>query len=173
MRRLAFGVLSVVLVLLSMPVFAAEETAGTWFGSSGAHGEKKFGAGFIIGSPTGFSFKYVRDQRVAYDAAIGWQYSLFRIHADYLFQHPRLFEIKPSAPIDSYYGLGGRILNRGGGHKDSGDNGFLLGFRPVAGLRYRMPDPSLEFFGELAMVFNFIPTTEADFELGIGGRLFF
>ena len=140
-----------------------------------AHAEDnhQLGVGVVIGTTTGFTFKYIRDPKIAYDGTLGWgDGDNFRMNGDVLWQKPRLFQVNREW-FDGYYGLGGRAIDRGNYSSNSNNNGLELGPRAVGGVRYMFHDPRVEVFGELAVVMDIIPATDADLEVGIGGRYYF
>ncbi len=138
-----------------------------------AEGNHQLGVGAVLGTTTGFTFKYVRDLKNAYDGTIGWgDGDNFRMSGDLLWQKPRLFQVNKEW-FDGYYGLGGSAVDRGNYSSNSNNNGLEIGPRAVGGVRYMFHDPRVEVFGELAFVMDIIPATYADLEVGIGGRYYF
>ena len=85
-----------------------------------------FGAGIIIGEPTGLSAKlYLRDDQalqaaLALSAVVGG----FQVHLDYLF-HPRILEERDAFTLPFYLGPGVSLLQHGAGR--DGDDDFRIG----------------------------------------------
>lgn len=133
----------------------------------------QLGVGVVLGTTTGFTFKYIRDQKIAYDGTLGWGDSdNYRLSGDMLWQKPRIFLVNQE-PFDGYYGLGARIRDRGNYSSNSNNNGVEFGPRAVGGVRYMFHNPRIEAFGELGLVMDIIPATNADLEVGLGGRYYF
>ena len=131
---------------------------------------REFQLGVVLGSPTGISMKSEIDNKHSVDAALA--YSLvedrgLEFHADYLVEKAHEFSTNTGIPFDVFYGIGGRIASiRKGKHV----NDLAIGPRAPIGLAYKMNDPRIEFFGELALVLDVIPETNLDLEGGIGLR---
>lgn len=129
--------------------------------------------GVMLGEPTGISGKYQLGNNRSVDALLA--YSLDNdfglvLHADYLFEKARSFNLGEFGPLDLYYGIGGRIINiKHGKHKDE----LAIGPRAPIGLSYDLNNPNLQFFGELAIAFDLIPRTEVDLQGGLGVRIKF
>ena len=129
--------------------------------------------GVMLGEPTGISGKYQLGNNRSVDALLA--YSLgddlgLVIHADYLFEKARSFNLGEFGPLDLYYGIGGRIVDlKHGKHKDE----LAIGPRAPIGLSYDLNNPNLQFFGELAIAFDLIPATDVDLEGGLGVRIRF
>lgn len=126
--------------------------------------------GVIIGTQTGFSFKYNMSERRAIDGAISYSSDNdfgTAIHADYLFDRARVFSADRSGPIDFYYGLGLRASNI---RRGSDDGKTLIGVRAPFGLQYSIVNPNLDFFGELVPVLEVTPRSDVVVDAGIGLR---
>ena len=144
------------------------------FSTLSSQAESNFGAGFVLGDPTGFSFKYNLSKRNSIDAALSWSGSInVHMHADYLWNKPKLFFLD-HYPMDLFYGIGGRIRDPDNKkYRSDDDSDVHLGVRAPVGLRFMFNDPSVELFSELALIFNVTPSTSADLDFGIGARYFF
>jgi len=125
--------------------------------------------GGMIGDPTGISFKYDLEPNTAIDG--GLSYSLggrsgATLHGDYLIQRPKIVDAGDTE-LDLYYGIGLRMVTLSGGdHKGK----LSVGPRVPVGLRHEIKDPSVEFFGEVALILDVAPSTAADLDLAIGAR---
>jgi hypothetical protein len=139
-----------------------------------------FGAGIIVGEPTGVCAKlYLRDDQaiqaaVALSAVVGG----FQVHADYVF-HPVILEERDAFTLPAYVGPGVRLLQHGAGR--DGDDDFRVGLRVVAGILFDFKELPLDVFAEVAGVgeYKFGSETESvnGFGLalngGIGARYYF
>jgi hypothetical protein len=129
--------------------------------------ERGFGAGILIGEPTGLSMKGWLNQTNAVDAGVAWSYrqsGSFHLHADYLWHSFHVFDTKELIPL--YYGIGGRI--RTARHEDT-----HLGLRMTAGIDYMVRDAPFDVFFEIAPILDLAPATEVEANAGIGARFFF
>jgi hypothetical protein len=143
------------------------------FSCSVAQSQKSgFGAGLIIGEPTGLSFKSWLSSNTAIDAAAGWSFvnsSSLHIHADYLLHTNSLITSGPGS-LPFYYGIGGRI-------KFSGNNGSSkdtrLGVRIPLGLVYQFSTAPVDIFLEVVPVLDLSPLTEFTINSGLGARYYF
>src|SRR5512136_1910370 len=84
---------------------------GCLAGLSFADSKHNFGAGVILGEPTGLTFKVWNKQTVAFDAAAAWSFvngGYFQIHGDMLFHNFNLIRVE-TGRMSLYYGIGARI----------------------------------------------------------------
>jgi hypothetical protein len=139
-----------------------------------------FGAGIIIGEPTGLCAKlYLHDDQavqaaIALSAVVGG----FQVHADYVF-HPLILEERDAFTLPAYVGPGVRLLQHGAGR--DGDDDLRLGLRVVAGILFDFKELPLDVFAEVAGVgeYRFGSDSESvnGFGLalngGIGARYYF
>jgi len=140
-----------------------------------------FGLGVIINSPTGFSGKYRLSEKNSIDAALGYSFGRsdnITLHSTYL------WEKNQGIPIDNtflgyYFGIGGALHMRDENEapppwaESNRTETLGLAIRGVGGINYYLKDPVIEFFAELSMAFFFVPSTDIDLGLAIGGRYFF
>jgi len=154
MKRQLFWVISTLIVLLGK-IDAPSQIKG-------------FGAGIILGEPTGFSLKGWLNDNNAIDAGLAWSFtspSSFHVHADYLWHSFDVFKTKETLPL--YYGVGGRI-------KTGADNGDTrVGVRVVVGIDYIFKQAPVDIFAEVAPILDFAPKTELNGNGGIGVRFWF
>lgn len=134
-----------------------------------------FGAGLIVGEPSGISVKYYLGDDTAIDGAIGGAFlgKGIQVHADFLW-HPWILETKPSFVLPVYVGVGGRVLDRNGGGGD--DDHFRLGLRGVGGLLFDFTEAPLDVFLEIAGVADYRTKGTAfglDINVGAGVRYYF
>ncbi len=125
-----------------------------------------FGAGIILGEPTGISAKLWNSNDRAFDMAIAWSIGRndrFHLHSDYLIHRFDLISVE-AGKLPLYYGLGGRI-----GFGDQVD----LGLRIPLGIAYMLPNDPFEFFFEIVPVLNLYPGTDFDANGGFGVRYYF
>jgi hypothetical protein len=125
-----------------------------------------FGAGVILGDPTGLSFKYWTNPKNAWDAGIAWgigEKNALSLHGDYLWHNFRLIPVDKGR-LAVYYGPGTRII--------LGDDPHF-GIRGVIGLDYMFLHVPVDIFLELAPVFDLAPATKLYFNGGLGARYFF
>ncbi len=140
-----------------------------------------FGLGLIINSPTGFSAKYRMSQKNSVDAALGYSFGKsdnLTLHSTYLWENNQ------GIPVDNtflgyYFGIGGALHLRDNNEppprwaEDNRQDELGLAIRGVGGINYYLKNPVIEFFAELSLNFFFVPSTDVDFGIAIGGRYFF
>ncbi len=129
--------------------------------------------GFILGSPTGLSYKRDLGKSRSMDAALAYSFrnsESLVLHSTYLFENQYQLNLGKLSPLNMYYGLGGRfaIIDEG-----KYKNDLAIGIRFPIGLTIDFNSPNIQLFSELSAVTNFIPDTDVDFDLGIGARIKF
>ncbi|MBS1546575.1 MAG: hypothetical protein JST38_20530 [Bacteroidetes bacterium] len=141
-----------------------------------------FGAGIILGEPTGISLKgWISGDR-AVDGALAWSLrdgAYFSIHADYLFHNMDLIKLgKGKLPL--YYGPGLRLRtwnnNRYWHHGrwyDNDGNSASLGVRFPVGLDYLPEKAPVDVFLEVVPGLDLVPATDFDISGAIGVRYWF
>lgn len=144
-------------------------------GSASAEEKGVFGAGLIIGEPTGVSVKYYLGDDTAIDGAVGGAVigKGLQVHADFLW-HPWILESKKSFVLPAYVGLGARVLDRNGG--GGNDDHLRIGMRFVGGLLFDFTEVPLDVFIEVAGVADYRTKGTAfglDLNLGAGVRYYF
>ena len=128
----------------------------------------KFGAGLILGEPTGASLKYWLNNTMAVDGAIGWSFyheTDLHLHSDVIWHKFDLIPV-PQGRLPVYFGVGARWKIRDNGS----DN---VGIRLPVGLSYIFDNAPVDVFFEVAPVIDFTPSTRGSFTAGIGARFWF
>lgn len=134
---------------------------------------QEFGLGFMIGNPTGVSVRKSLGSHNSVDGALGWSLGDdvdYHIHGDYLWHRPQVVDID-NILLDFYFGIGARLKDRDTDNND--DDEIRLGARVPAGLNYMFTDPSIEIFGELALILDVIESTAVDLNIAVGARYWF
>ncbi|MBO9668757.1 MAG: hypothetical protein J7501_18300 [Bdellovibrio sp.] len=129
--------------------------------------------GIVIGDPTGLSGRFGLDGDHSIEGALAYTSDHYRgmhIHGTYLWDRARTFNVQNSNPIYMYYGIGARIITINSGEHD-GD--VAIAARAPIGLLFKINNPNLEFFGELAAALNVTPNVDADLDIAIGCRIRF
>jgi len=112
-----------------------------------------FGAGIIIGEPTGICARfYVKDDQ-AIQAAAGFAFvgGGIHMHVDYAF-HPVILQSRDSFVLLAYIGPGVRLIQ----YRDGRDASYVaLGLRGVGGLLFDFKDNPLDAFVEVAGVLEY------------------
>ncbi len=128
-----------------------------------------FGLGVIIGEPTGPSFKIWTGAKTAIDGALAWTLDGnqdMHLHMDYLIHDFSIAKVdKGRFPL--YYGIGGRIRFHDGNQDDQ------IGVRIPVGMAYLFANSPLELFFEVVPILDLAPSTELEFNSGIGIRYYF
>lgn len=142
--------------------------------STAANAKSRFGAGIMIGDPTGLSFKYGMKSKNAIDVGFAWSGKVdLHIHADYLWHRNNFFNVE-GVPFDAYYGIGARLRQLDSDKfRDPDDDDTRLGARGPVGIRWIAKGAPIEVFLELALIFDVVPETDAGIDGGIGVRYFF
>lgn len=134
-----------------------------------------FGAGIILGEPTGLSLKFFLDRRHAFDVAI--DYSLYDsalyVHADYLLHFSGwVVRGDSSHAFIPYVGIGGKIgIN--GHDRDHDDRSGALGARVPLGIAWIPGGLPIDVFLEIAPGLFLLPETNPDLDASLGLRYFF
>lgn len=126
-----------------------------------------FGAGIIVGEPTGLCAKlYLADDQ-AVQAAVGLSAVIggLHIHADYVF-HPWVLEEREAFTLPVYLGPGLRLLQHGAGR--DGDDDFRFGLRAVGGILFDFKELPLDAFAEVAGVLDYTTGSESESVNGFG-----
>lgn len=128
----------------------------------------KFGVGFMVGEPTGISWKYRFTHENALEGAVGFlPDNGVRVNMDYVWHsHPfsnQRFGLDYGAGVA--LGPGRTVDSRGQ------DIGF--GIRGVAGLNYLVPNAPLDLFVEAAPTMILTPNSRVIVEPGFGMRVYF
>lgn len=129
-------------------------------------------AGFVLGTASGFSGMVDLNGNRAFDVGLAFNSdSSTYLYGDYLFNNARSFDLKGSAtPMTLYYGLGVRVMTIKGGKNDGKSS---VGPRAPIGLHYKIVNPDISLFGELAPVLNLTPEGGVDITAGVGVRIRF
>lgn len=125
-----------------------------------------FGAGIILGEPTGISAKYWTGNTTAFDGAVAWSFvneGAFHIHLDYILHNFDLITV-PEGRLPFYYGIGGRIK----ASKDA-----RIGARVPLGLAYLFNDAPVDIFIEVVPLLDLAPKTAFRINAAIGARYYF
>jgi hypothetical protein len=128
--------------------------------------DRGFGAGIVLGEPTGLSAKMWLSERNAVDAGVSWAFGregYFSIHADYLWHFANILPGRER--LVPYVGIGGRL----GVPRDTG----VLGIRIPVGIAFWPRGAPVDVFFEVAPVLDLVPATEVSGNVGIGARYFF
>ncbi len=135
-----------------------------------------FGLGVALGDPSMLVAQYRMAPGRWLDAGLSWNTTgrdSFYAHGDYLWNRPDIFKSK--IPFFLFYGVGFRLTTREVDDKPHPDKKQEtgIGVRIPVGLSHFLPDPSFEFFAQLAPVVELIPDFEIDVDGGIGFRFYF
>jgi hypothetical protein len=128
----------------------------------------RFGAGLILGEPTGASLKYWLNDTLAVDGAIGWSFHRetdLHLHSDVLWHKFDLISV-PEGRMPLYFGVGARVKFR-----DNDDD--QVGIRVPVGVSYIFEKVPVDIFLEVAPVIDFTPSVRGGFTAGIGARYWF
>ena len=127
-----------------------------------------FGAGIMVGEPTGFSAKYWLNEVKALDFGLAFSFvrrnSAVSLHADYLYHAFDVIQSNYRIPI--YYGFGVQLRFVNGA-----DNS--LGARGVIGIVYLSDKLPIDVFAEFVPVFNLFPATALNLDAAVGARYYF
>lgn len=161
-------------ILSTVAAHSADSTAINTNSSSSAWSgeEHRFGAGIILGDPTGVSLKYWLNDTMAIDGALGASFnddddndSEFYMHADVLWHNFDLLKV-PKGRLPVYFGVGGLLRFR-----DDEDN--QLGVRIPVGLSYMFDDLPIDIFAEIGPAIDVVPDVRGEVTGGIGIRFWF
>lgn len=125
-----------------------------------------WGIGFMVGNPTGLSFKAWAGKTRAFDAGAAWAFgdeNKLQLHADYLFHNFRVIKVE-SGQLPLYIGVGGRV-------KFEAET--RVGVRIPVGLCYLFKNHPIDIFFEVAPIIDLVPETELDLNVALGIRYFF
>ncbi|MBI4656064.1 MAG: hypothetical protein HY746_04850 [Elusimicrobia bacterium] len=123
----------------------------------------RFGAGIVLGEPSGISGKYWLNKDNAINGAIG--FGDVSIHADYLWHNWKLFAQPKKGYLTAYYGPGLKLQDK--------DKDTIFGIRAAAGASYEFEKHSVEIFMDLTPVLELSPDMDLDIDIGIGIRYWF
>jgi hypothetical protein len=135
--------------------------------------QKGFGAGMILGEPTGISLKKWLGYSKAMDFAIAWSFegnNSLTLHADYLNHNFKLISVD-RGKLPFYYGFGGRIKFNDKNNKN--ETQTRLGVRVPVGLAYLFENITLDLFAEIVPILELVPETEFILNAAVGIRFFF
>ncbi|MBD3180566.1 MAG: hypothetical protein GF417_13865 [Candidatus Latescibacteria bacterium] len=135
--------------------------------SSAPAASESFGAGIIVGEPTGLSFKNWVSSHTAFAAGAAWSFEkdqALYFHLDYLIHRPGVKRVK-KGNWHFFFGLGGRIKLE--------DDDSRIGARIPLGVNYLFEDADLDFFFEVVPVMDLAPETDFSLNGGFGMRYFF
>ena len=129
--------------------------------------ENRFGAGLMVGEPTGLSLKYWLNESLAIDGGIGQSFHRdngVQVHSDVLWHMFGLIDSSHGrwAP---YFGAGVR------GKFESGDDAF--GFRLPLGITYMLEQHPIDVFFEVAPILDVTPSSRGSFNVAAGARFWF
>ncbi|MBX2821743.1 MAG: hypothetical protein KTR29_18745 [Rhodothermaceae bacterium] len=127
--------------------------------------QRPFGAGIIIGDPTGFTAKYWKNKENAYDFGLAWALGdngSVLIYGDYIWHR---FEITGEARTPLYFGVGAWF--------GANDNRTGLGARIPLGVTHLFARDPIDVFFEIVPAIRIVPDTDLDVQGGFGIRYYF
>ncbi|HPQ42548.1 MAG TPA: hypothetical protein PLV45_19405 [bacterium] len=137
-----------------------------------------FGAGVVIGEPTGLTFKKWISDTTAWDAGIAWSFSendSLHLHFDYLAHwFGRVSGLETRGRLPVYIGLGVRVkLEEDNNGRGKNNDDTLIGVRVPFGITYLLADAPIDLFAEIVPVLDVVPDTDFDLNAAIGARFYF
>jgi hypothetical protein len=139
-----------------------------------------FGAGLVLGEPTGLSGKLWVGHLTAVDFGLAFSFnSYLLVFSDYLWHFSGVFGRRSTfaTQLQPYIGVGGMIASSSDGgrkHFFSNRNDLTaIGLRIPFGIEWRPSRPSLGVFFELVPGMFLIPGTEGSIGGGVGVRYYF
>ncbi|MBV6420506.1 MAG: hypothetical protein DAHOPDDO_01748 [Ignavibacteriaceae bacterium] len=129
--------------------------------------DKGFGLGIILGEPTGVSAKLWTSSENSFDFAAAWSFQgdgHLLLQADYVWHIFRLIPVE-SGKLPFYVGVGGRVV--------FAEVDAVIGVRVPLGLDYMFSNAPVDIFVELVPILDLAPSTDFDFNGGIGARYWF
>lgn len=132
-------------------------------GRTGLASAGTFGAGVVVGDPTGLTGKYMMNDAQGMDFGFNLA-GTAAIYGDYLWHSWNMLPQPASGRLGAYLGAGPRV-------QLEGDNTFTL--RALAGLAYRMAPAPVEFFLEAGPAFSLNPDRNVSADVGLGARFMF
>ncbi len=143
---------------------------------------EQFGLGFLLGEPTGISFRWFFYETQGIDALAAWAWGWDHhqkviFHVDYLF---RFYDLIPIPKGDTALYVGGGLqvgmfdhASYDNYYHNDQDWMFLLALRLPGGILYQVRSFPIEVLFELAFLLNILPDLAPDFNVGIGLRFCF
>lgn len=123
-----------------------------------------FGAGVVLGAPTGATGKlWLDDGTQAIDAGLGWNGAL-TVYGDYLWHGWTLLPQPPQGRMPVYVGLGAQVRAY---------NDPEVSLRAVAGIAYWLPQDPIEIFLEIVPLLHLTRHTGAGLDAAAGVRYYF
>lgn len=157
------------LMCLTVLGLAGSSLTSTLDAQPGGYPDRRFGAGVVLGEPTGVSLKYWLDERSAVDGVVGWSFESSRdnlyLNANYLYHVFDDVAIGRDR-FAAYFGGGVRyqVMSR---------RSDRFGIRGVAGVNYLFNDVPVDVFLEVGPILDLTPDTKLRFGAGIGARYWF
>lgn len=149
---------------------------------AGATGRSGKGLGLSLGDPTGLNFKAFIGRGTAIDATLGLGFIGGRhlaLNLGVLWQKP--LGHLGGAPVDWYWGLGGKLglydndhsHDHGNGHHHHDDDELRLGARAPIGVSVMFRKVPLDLFLEIAAGLWIVEDVDLDLDGAIGFRFWF
>ena len=129
-----------------------------------AFGARDFGAGILLGQPSGLKASISVREGLYLDCGAAWSWDEWLLI--FVDSHFEEYVSPWSLHWRWYYGLGGYV-----GIPESDDG--ILGVRIPIGASYHFPYSSFEVFGELVPALQLVPKTRARLQGGIGLLVWF
>lgn len=123
----------------------------------------RFGAGVILGDPTGLTAKYWLDDTRAVDFGVGFSGDA-AFYGDFIWHGWNVFPQPQKGKLAAYLAAGPRIET---------EKRTALGIRTMAGAGYWVSGQPIEIFMEAGPVFRLDPDRDVDFDAGLGVRFYF
>ncbi len=153
--------------ILSTVMFTLMLVAGT------VHAQRRgWGAGIILGEPTGLNAKAWLSGSSALDMAAAWSFtggsrnggtSAIQLHVDYILHNVDVIHVR-TGQLPIFYGIGGRVI--------AGDAG-IVGLRIPVGLDYQFAEAPFDIFVEVVPELDLAPSTDFDLAGALGARFWF
>ena len=166
-KKSVVGLLSV-LILMGPIGSAWAEHPTTAYGPK----NKRFGAGIILGDPSGLSFKGYVTQRFAIDAIFAWSFvhDTITVGGDLLYDIMDIPVNVRAFTLPWYIGAGALV---GFGTRGKNDGKTFATIRVPLGLSMQFTEYPIEVFFEIAPGLQIAPSTDVDVSGGIGVRFYF
>lgn len=158
-------------VICVMLVISSSKEASADSSPYGPEG-RRFGAGVIVGDPTGLTLKGYLTDRLALGAIASWSFvnDAFTAIGDVTYDILDIPTPVSTITFPFYVGVGGKVGIRG---KKDNQRKTIVGIRVPVGVAAQWTNIPVEVYVEAAPGIEVLPGTEFDFTGGIGARYYF